>query len=738
MASLASLVVDLQLESAQLRSGLDRANEKLEAFGKKADKVGKTVAQALGAKLAKDAIIGLGQFVMGGAHAAEQMGDLAQSSGTTVESFSKLAYAARLSGSSAEEMGSALGKLSRTMTEATSGGAQAQLFQAIGVSITDASGKMRSSTDVFRDVSEAFSRMEDGAAKTALAQEIFGKSGAALIPIMNEGAEGIDRAAEEAERFGHVVTEEGAASSEKFNKAMTRMGMIGEGLAQRVAQNIAPQFSALADELVTTASKSGVLEGAAKVLAVTMKTLASAGLLVKSVMTLAGQGLAFVAAAVVEAVKGNFAAIPEQFDELGKQGFESLQQSKKEFEALWSDAKGPGEALEKQEKKVKVAADGIIRRYEAMKDAAKEAADESARLAREFDKNFEKSLEEFRANARDEREGQLRLGGTLQGIDEQRFSRDFSLLPNFETFNQALDYATAKLKEEAVLREKARILAKYSAEEALQQSLAADAAARLAVAAEQAASNIQNAFPKLVDKMTSRMGNIMGLIDSATTGAKAGGVWGAVGAVAADLLTQSEQFVGIIDDLDAFIQRVADTLGIVLGPALVALEPLLGWVAGLLQTLAPIFQLVGNAIGGIIDMVNFLVEAIAAVWNGIIDAINWALGWLGVDLSSMKWVMADLRDATEDQTVAAEKAAKANDQLTNVPSGYKVALARFEAMTAQTGAGTASPPSVTNNITINAGDLSADEVLTAAEERILRARGHRLWGGSRFGTVRDY
>ena len=37
---------------------------------------------------------------------------------------------------------------------------------------------------------QGFSQLEDGPQKTALALEIFGKSGKDLIPLLNSGAEG--------------------------------------------------------------------------------------------------------------------------------------------------------------------------------------------------------------------------------------------------------------------------------------------------------------------------------------------------------------------------------------------------------------------------------------------------------------------------------------------------------------------------------------------------------------------
>ena len=62
----------------------------------------------------------------------------------------------------------------------------AKAFKALGISVKDNEGNLRSSEEVFLDVADKFSKMEDGAGKTTLAIKLFGKSGADLIPLLNQ------------------------------------------------------------------------------------------------------------------------------------------------------------------------------------------------------------------------------------------------------------------------------------------------------------------------------------------------------------------------------------------------------------------------------------------------------------------------------------------------------------------------------------------------------------------------
>ena len=60
-------------------------------------------------------------------------------------------------------------------------------FRALGISLKDNGGNVKTSGDLFLDIAQKFSKMEDGAAKTALAIRLFGRAGAELIPLLNQG-----------------------------------------------------------------------------------------------------------------------------------------------------------------------------------------------------------------------------------------------------------------------------------------------------------------------------------------------------------------------------------------------------------------------------------------------------------------------------------------------------------------------------------------------------------------------
>ncbi len=214
----------------------------------------------LGAAFAGLSIIG---SVKGALAMADELGKMAQKTGVAVEEFSKLSYAAKLSDVSNEQLATGLKKLSKNMTEAAAGSGEAQkYFAALGVSVTDGAGKLKTADAVMVELASAFSGMEDGATKTAAAMGIFGKSGADLIPLLNEGSDGIKTMADEATRLGLVMSDDMARGAEQFNDNLTRLKAAGDGLSITLANQMLPGLTSVTNAMVEAAKQGGLLEAA--------------------------------------------------------------------------------------------------------------------------------------------------------------------------------------------------------------------------------------------------------------------------------------------------------------------------------------------------------------------------------------------------------------------------------------------------------------------------------------------
>ncbi len=181
---------------------------------------------------------------------ADQLDEMSQKIGMAVEDLSALNYAAGFSGVSLEQLGVGMKQLNKNIVEASSGSKeQAAAFRALGVDILDTSGKVRVTKDVLYDVASRFAGMEDGAAKTAIAMKLFGKAGADLIPVLNEGAEGLDELAEKGKKTGAVLSAEAAESAARFNDNLDDLKSGAKGVGYALAEFLLPPLIKITDRL---------------------------------------------------------------------------------------------------------------------------------------------------------------------------------------------------------------------------------------------------------------------------------------------------------------------------------------------------------------------------------------------------------------------------------------------------------------------------------------------------------
>lgn len=180
----------------------------------------------------------LGGMVTSVIETGDQIDELAQSTGISTDALQELAYAASFSSMDLQGVGGAMMKLTRNMQSAANGSEEtASAFRKLGVPVKDSSGKLRAADDVLMDLAARFQTMPDSATKTALAMQIFGKTGGKMIPFLNEGREGIGRLREEAQRLGVVLDKDTIANAEK---AADQMGVFKASLTGLKNQIVGP------------------------------------------------------------------------------------------------------------------------------------------------------------------------------------------------------------------------------------------------------------------------------------------------------------------------------------------------------------------------------------------------------------------------------------------------------------------------------------------------------------------
>lgn len=177
---------------------------------------------------------------------ADALNEMAERTGVAGDKLSELQYAAELNGASLEEVEVALKKVSSKAFDAATGNkAAADTFNALGISVQGLDGKLKTSDDLFQEIADVLNTVEDRTTRTALAVEIFGRSGASLIPLM----ENMRDSREEAKRLGVVVGVEMQQAADEFNDNLTRMQFQAKAFATSLANEVLPTLNRFLSEL---------------------------------------------------------------------------------------------------------------------------------------------------------------------------------------------------------------------------------------------------------------------------------------------------------------------------------------------------------------------------------------------------------------------------------------------------------------------------------------------------------
>ena len=100
-------------------------------------------------------------------------------------------------------------------------------LDSLGLSLEDIEGL--NPDELFSRFADAIASTEDPFLQSAAAQEIFGRGGTALLPLLQEGADGIARLTDEARETGNVMSTEAAEGAAAFTDAINKVKNIVSG-----------------------------------------------------------------------------------------------------------------------------------------------------------------------------------------------------------------------------------------------------------------------------------------------------------------------------------------------------------------------------------------------------------------------------------------------------------------------------------------------------------------------------
>lgn len=212
--------------------------QQFQAIGASVGNAGKKMSKFVSGPIAA-AGAGLFAVAQKTASAGDAIQKMALRTGFSTEALSELKHAAELSGTSLDGIENSVRRMQRSVFDLERGLAtQTEAFAAMGLALEDLQGL--SPEEQFNKITMALADVEDESRRAAIAQQVFGRQGTALLPMLAAGSDGIAAMRQEARDLGIVFDQEAADAAAQFNDDMDRLKKAFGGVFQELGTRLIP------------------------------------------------------------------------------------------------------------------------------------------------------------------------------------------------------------------------------------------------------------------------------------------------------------------------------------------------------------------------------------------------------------------------------------------------------------------------------------------------------------------
>lgn len=226
-----------------LSESFKEAGSKLEAAGEQMRGLSAAGAAATTA---------IGALAYKGGQAADDLNTLSKVTGIGTKDLQKYSVAADLVDVSVEAIAKSNKKLAKNAYSAAKGSkSQAEAFEALGVSVTDADGNLKDSEALFQEVITALGTMENETERNALAQKLMGGAAAELNPLIADGGETYKQVSEIIKQYDlDFVDQKTLDEANQFNDELDTMKVLGQTALAQVSTQLAAYLAPALEKVV--------------------------------------------------------------------------------------------------------------------------------------------------------------------------------------------------------------------------------------------------------------------------------------------------------------------------------------------------------------------------------------------------------------------------------------------------------------------------------------------------------
>ena len=228
----------------KLNKSIGKIGSSMQSFGTKMTALGGAVVAPMFAS------------AMAFANVGSALNDMSKRTGVATEALSVLQFAAEQTGTDMGSVEGAVKKMQKAIFAASDGSKEAaDALAMVGLTASDLAGL--SADEQMGKIADGLMAIQDPGVRAAVAMQIFGKSGTAILPMLEGGAAGMAAFADEAKRLGLVMDSETAAKADALGDAVDSLKASMKMAFIQVGSAIAPILTQLARGLAVISANVG-------------------------------------------------------------------------------------------------------------------------------------------------------------------------------------------------------------------------------------------------------------------------------------------------------------------------------------------------------------------------------------------------------------------------------------------------------------------------------------------------
>ncbi|MFO1322217.1 MAG: hypothetical protein U1F52_21630 [Burkholderiales bacterium] len=298
------------------QSGL--ISKSADEMGQNTSRIGERVAQIAKVVATAAAAAGTAGIAMlrNAINNADKLNEVSTKLGVSTEALSAWQYKAGQAGVKAEQLETALTAMSKAISKGDISGksAAAKALDQLGLE-ADQLKKLGPDKAILA-IADALENVPDRFDKVRIATDIFGKSGAGMIGVLEGGSKAFKESYAEAERFGQIIDTNTAKAADKFNDNVDKLSNALGGISTNVGKALIEPLAKVSEILVNLTSDTTKLKTISEAIIVVLKGMAAGLIAVGGIAAITGKTIGGVSSAIGSLISGDFKGAKEIIKEM--------------------------------------------------------------------------------------------------------------------------------------------------------------------------------------------------------------------------------------------------------------------------------------------------------------------------------------------------------------------------------------------------------------------------------------